>query len=126
MGIYVEIFIHGSIDELWEKTQNPGMHQRLDLRFSEIEYLPHTAGEPQKFLYATRMGAGMRIAGEGESIGERDDASGHRTSALKFWSEDRKSLIETGSGYCKYIPAGMELSFLPGMTIAFGVRSSIG
>jgi len=68
----------------------------------------------------------MRIAGEGESTGEHDDASGQRTSALTFWSEDRKSLIETGSGYCKYIPAGMELSFLPGMTIAFGVRSSIG
>ena len=76
MGIYVEIFIHGSMDELWEKTQNPGVHQRWDLRFSEIEYLPRTAGEPQKFLYVTRIGAGMRIAGEGKSIGEHDDAIG--------------------------------------------------
>jgi hypothetical protein len=112
MGIYVEIFIRGAMDELWEKTQDPGVHQRWDLRFSEIEYLPRAAGEPQKFLYATRIGAGMRIAGEGESTGEHDAASGQRTSALKFWSADRKSLIETGSGYWKYIPSRNGIIFL--------------
>ena len=112
MGIYVEIFIRGSIDELWEKTQNPGVHQRWDLRFSDIRYLPRASGEPQKFLYATRIGAGKRIAGEGESVGEHDDASGQRTSALKFWSKDPQSLIETGSGYWKYIPSGNGIVFL--------------
>ncbi|HEY6338810.1 MAG TPA: DoxX-like family protein [Candidatus Sulfotelmatobacter sp.] len=103
MSIYVEILIRGSMDELWEKTQDPKLHQRWDLRFSEISYLPRQAGEPQKFLYATRIGAGLRITGEGESAGERD-ASGQRTSALKFWSNDWKSLIEEGSGYWKYVP----------------------
>lgn len=112
MGIYVELFISGAIEELWEKTQNPALHQRWDLRFSRIEYLPRAAGEPQKFLYATRIGAGMRIEGEGESTGEHDDASGQRTSALKFWSADRKSLIETGSGYWKYIPSHNGITFL--------------
>jgi DoxX-like protein len=114
MGIYVEIFIRGAMDELWEKTQNPGVHQRWDLRFSEIEYLPRAEEEPQKFLYATRIGAGVRIVGAGESIGEHDDASGQRTSALRFWSADPKSLIETGSGYWKYIPSQNGIVFLTG------------
>lgn len=89
MGIYVEIFIRGKMDDIWEKTQNPALHQRWDLRFSEISYLPRGENEPQRFLYATCIGAGLRIAGSGESTGERED-SGQRTSALKFWSEDSK------------------------------------
>jgi uncharacterized membrane protein YphA (DoxX/SURF4 family) len=104
VSIYVEILIRGNIDDLWEKTQQPKLHQRWDLRFSEIDYLLRESGHPQRFLYATRIGAGLRIDGAGESTGDRDDATGQRTSALKFWSEDPKSLIATGSGYWKYIP----------------------
>jgi hypothetical protein len=111
MGIYVEILVHGSMDELWEKTQEPKIHQRWDLRFSEIAYLPRGPGEPQKFLYATRIGAGMRIEGAGESTGERNDSTGQRTSALKFWSEDSKSLIKSGSGYWKYVPTAEGIRF---------------
>jgi hypothetical protein len=110
--IYVEIPIAGAMDDLWEKTQNPVLHQRWDLRFSVIEYLPRQPGEPQRFLYATRIGAGLRIEGAGESTGTHDDTSGERTSALKFWSDDTKSLIETGSGYWKYIPRGGSVRFL--------------
>ncbi len=95
MSIYVEILIRSSMDNLWEKTQNPKLHQRWDLRFSEIDYLPRKPGEAQEFLYATRIGGGLRIEGAGESTGERDDASGQRTSALKFWSDDPKSLIKS-------------------------------
>jgi uncharacterized membrane protein YphA (DoxX/SURF4 family) len=108
MGIYVEIPIRASIDELWEKTQNPQLHQRWDLRFTEIEYLPRQADEPQKFLYRTRIGFGLRIDGQGESAGTRDGDSGERTSSLKFWSDDSKSLIKAGSGYWKYVP-GVDL-----------------
>jgi DoxX-like family len=104
MGIYVEIPIHASMDELWEKTQNPELHQRWDLRFTQIEYLPRQGEEPQRFLYRTRVGFGLKIDGEGESVGERDGDKGERTSSLKFWSEDPKSLIKTGSGYWKYVP----------------------
>jgi hypothetical protein len=111
MGIYVEILIRGDIDELWEKTQNPKLHERWDLRFSDIEYLPRKPEEPQKFLYATRIGAGMRIEGAGESTGERSDSTGQRTSALKFWSEDPKSLIKTGAGYWKYVPTANGIRF---------------
>lgn len=115
MRIYVEILIRGRMEELGEKTQEPKLHQRWDLRFSEIEYLPRSAGEPQKLLYATRIGAGLRIEGEGESTGERDDASERRTcsrtSALKFWSGDGKSPIEVGSGYGKYAPVDGGIRF---------------
>ena len=112
MSIYVEILIHGSMDDLWQKTQEPKLHERWDLRFSQIDYLPRLPGEPQKFLYSTRIGAGLRISGEGESTGERDDLSGQRTSALKFWSKDPKSLIEVGSGYWQYTPNENGIRFL--------------
>jgi DoxX-like family len=110
-GIYVEIPIRASMDELWEKTQNPQLHQRWDLRFTQIEYLPRKGDEPQRFLYRTRIGFGLKIDGRGESIGERDGDGGKRTSSLKFWSEDPKSLIKTGSGYWKYVPKENAIRF---------------
>jgi uncharacterized membrane protein YphA (DoxX/SURF4 family) len=112
MSIYVEILIRCSMDDLWQKTQEPKLHERWDLRFSQIDYLPHLPGEPQKFLYSTRIGAGLRISGEGESVGERDDQTGQRTSALKFCSKDPKSLIEVGSGYWQYAQSGNGIRFL--------------
>jgi hypothetical protein len=111
MGIYVEIPLHASMEELWEKTQNPQLHQRWDLRFTQIEYLPRQGAEPQRFLYRTRIGFRLKIDGEGESIGERDGDGGARTSSLKFWSDDRKSLIKTGSGYWKYVPGENTIRF---------------
>ena len=112
MSIYVEILIRGSLDDLWEKTQDPKLHQRWDLRFSDIDYLPRQPGEAQKFLYKTRIGGGLRIEGAGESTGDRDDVSGQRTSALRFWSDDPKSLIRSGSGYWKYIPGNDGIRFI--------------
>ena len=122
MSIYVEILIRGNMDDLWQKTQEPKLHGRWDLRFSQIEYLPRAAGETQKFLYATRIGAGLQIRGEGESTGERDDSSGQRTSALKFWSKDPKSLIEVGTGYWQYVPDEHGIRFLT----SYDYRSRFG
>jgi hypothetical protein len=110
-GIYVEIPIRASMDELWEKTQNPQVHQRWDLRFTQIEYLPRKGDEPQRFLYRTRIGFGLKIDGQGESVGKRDGDGGERTSSLKFWSEDPKSLIKMGSGYWKYVPKENAIRF---------------
>ena len=104
MGIYAEIPIRSHMDELWEKTQNPQLHEQWDLRFTQIEYLPRQGDEPQKFLYRTRIGFGLRIDGQGESTGTRKGDDGERTSSLTFWSEDSKSLIKAGSGYWKYVP----------------------
>ncbi len=112
MSIYVEILIRGGMDDLWAKTQDPKLHQRWDLRFSQIDYLPRQSGETQKFLYKTRIVGGLQIEGAGESTGERDDATGQRTSALRFWSDDPKSLIKVGSGYWKYIPGNDSIRFI--------------
>lgn len=112
MSIYVEIRIRGDMDNLWAKTQQPHLHQLWDLRFSEIEYLERKPGEAQKFLYATRFGAGIRIEGGGESVGESESSDGQRTSSLKFWSDDRKSLIKFGSGYWKYVPTNDGIRFI--------------
>jgi hypothetical protein len=112
-GIYVEILIRGSIDEVWRHTQEPAIHELWDLRFSAIRYLPRPSeAEPQRFLYSTRLGFGLHIDGEGESTGTHEGASGVRTSALKFWSSDPKSLIREGSGYWRYVPSHDVTRFL--------------
>jgi len=111
-GIYVEIAIDSSIDELWAKTQVPVSHRRWDLRFTDIEYLSRpNLSEPQQFLYATRIGFGMKISGRGETTGTQE-SDGSKTSALRFWSDDPKALIREGSGYWKYIPSQRGIRFL--------------
>lgn len=114
MNIYVETIISGSMDDLWQKTQTPELHQRWDLRFTEIHYLPHPDQSlPQRFLYKTRIGFGMEIAGTGETLGTRLNDH-QRTSALKFWSDDPKSLMKAGSGYWKYEQIGNAVRFVTG------------
>ena len=110
--IYVERLIAAPMETLWNATQKPDVHERWDIRFTEIRYLPRTREtEPQRFLYATRIGFGLRIEGEGESVGQ-SDRNGDRTSALRFWSDDRKSLIRTGSGYWRYVPTDAGVRFI--------------
>lgn len=112
-GIYVEIMISGDVDEIWHRTQVPELHELWDLRFTRIQYLPkQSEDDPQRFLYSTRIAFGLSVDGEGESTGTKEDAVGVRTSALKFWSSDAKSLIEEGSGYWRYVPAPNGTRFL--------------
>ena len=100
-GLYVELPIRAELETVWRLTQTPDEHAQWDLRFSTIEYLPRLEGEPQRFLYATRIGFGASIAGQGESTGSRE-AADRRSSALRFWSDDRLSLIREGSWYWQY------------------------
>ena len=103
-SIYVQIDIRAPIDEVWRLSQTPDLHQQWDLRFTEIRYLPRAdPKEAQRFLYATRIGFGLAIRGAGETVGSRESDAGQRSSALKFWSDDPKSLILVGSGYWKYV-----------------------
>jgi hypothetical protein len=112
-GIYVEIIIRGALDEIWRLTQVPDLHERWDLRFTAIDYLPRPSeNKPQQFRYSTRIGFGLKIEGEGESTATRENVTGLRTSALKFWSADPKSLIKEGSGYWQYIPVEGGVRFL--------------
>ncbi len=110
--LYIETLIRAPMERIWELTQNPELHQRWDLRFSSITYLPREQEEPQRFLYTTRIGFGLTIEGEGESVGEAARPDGSRSSALKFWSRDPKSLIREGSGFWKYVPEERGVIFL--------------
>lgn len=127
MSLYVEIFIRSPIEELWRLTQVPEVHERWDIRFSHIEYLPRPdVNEPQRFRYATRLGFGKTIEGGGESTGTHE-ADGRRTSALRFWSDDPVSLIREGSGYWKYVPCPDGVRFLTryDYTVRFGIAGRV-
>src|SRR4051794_41500894 len=53
-----------------------------------------------------------RSRGAGESVGAKDATDGSRTSALRFWSDDHRSLIREGSGYWRYVPTPDGVRFL--------------
>lgn len=113
MSIYVETLVRAPMAALWSHTQTPALHERWDLRFSRIEYLPGKGeSEPQRFQYATRIGFGLEVSGEGETMGRRDSTDGSCASALKFGSDAPLSIIREGSGYWKYIPTEDGVRFL--------------
>jgi hypothetical protein len=113
VSIYVEIEIRAAMEDVWARTQDPNEHVRWDLRFTDIAYLPRpNEAEPQRFTYATRLAFGLKIEGTGETIGERNSLDGSRASALKFWSDDVKSLITEGAGYWRYVPTPNGVRFL--------------
>ncbi|MBJ7983708.1 DoxX-like family protein [Bacillus cereus] len=109
--IYVATKMNTKMKKLWEYTQEPDLHTKWDARFTEISYLEKKEGEPQKFLYKTKIGFGLEIAGEGESIGEIRKETGERISSLKFWTDNKLSLIQIGRGYWKYTPNGEHIHF---------------
>ncbi|MDV5148430.1 hypothetical protein R1T08_30760 [Streptomyces sp. SBC-4] len=114
MGLYIETRVRADLETLWERTQEPDRHQRWDLRFTEISYLPQVEGEPQHFRYATRVLPFLAVAGTGVSAGERHRAGGDRVSALRFSSPHPLSLLAEGSGYWRYVPTPDGVRFLTG------------
>ncbi|ENQ3108366.1 DoxX-like family protein [Bacillus sp. 491mf] len=109
--IYVQTEIETTMGDLWEYTQDPKIHTEWDVRFTEISYLEKNEGEPQRFLYKTKIGFGLEIAGEGESVGELRKEGGERISSLKFWTDSKLSLISIGRGYWKYTPNEQKVRF---------------
>ncbi|MFF6857467.1 hypothetical protein ACFY9H_19110 [Streptomyces bacillaris] len=114
MGLYIEALIRTDPELLWERTQEPALHQRWDLRFTEISPLPGDPGEGQRFRYATRVLPFVTVAGTGTNAGERHRADGERVSALRFASPQRLSLLAEGSGYWRYVPTPDGVRFLTG------------
>lgn len=103
--IYVEIDIASDMEAMWRHTQQPKLHERWDLRFSEIDYLPKEAPEDdQQFLYRTRIGFGLSIRGTGKSRTPGVSPGGVRTSVLAFGTDHPLSLIGRGGGYWRYWP----------------------
>lgn len=118
LGLYVETVIRTGMARLWDRSQEPDQHQRWDLRFTSITYLPRaTEDEPQRFRYATRLLPFLSVDGTGISAGERRRADGTRVSALRFSSHHPLSLLAGGSGYWRYVPdpdGGPGIRFLTG------------
>jgi len=113
MSIYVEVLVRAPMDALWAHTQTPALHEQWDLRFSRIEYLPLSCDtDRQRFRYTTRIGCGLEVSGEGETVGHRRRGDGSASSALKFASAEPVSLIREGSGYWKYVPTTDGVRFL--------------
>lgn len=112
--IYVETVVDTTMDAIWAVTQDPAQHQRWDLRFGSIRYLPRVADEPQRFHYALRIAPWRIVAGTGVSAGERRRPDGMCTSALRFASPDPLSLIRRGAGWWRYIPDGDKIRFSTG------------
>lgn len=95
--IYVELPIYAPLEQVWRATQDPAKHEKWDLRFSSITYLPKkNEEEPQSFLYQTNIGFGLSIAGWGESVGTHHVEDGSKTSALRFGTDQKRSLITEG------------------------------
>ncbi|MGE7650879.1 DoxX-like family protein [Peribacillus frigoritolerans] len=111
--IYVEIPIQATIDEVWRMTQKPELHEQWDLRFSSITYLPKKSeDDPQSFLYETKLGCCVKVAGWGKSIGTHNKKDGSKTSSLHFGTDQKISPICEGKGYWQYIPADNGTTFL--------------
>lgn len=111
-AIYVESLVRAPIDRLWEATQHPDQHVRWDVRFGRITQLDGAEGDPQQFTYATTVAPGVTVAGTGESLGDRSRSDGTRWSGLRFWADDRRSIIRSGAGYWRYIPTDDGVRFL--------------
>jgi hypothetical protein len=113
--LYIETKIRCDMETLWKTTQDPGSHEKWDLRFSSIHYLPKKkTNDPQKFLYTTRIGFGLQVSGLGESVATRAKDGGERTSVLKFWSREPLSIIRKGAGFWKYVPEKDGIKFYTG------------
>lgn len=110
--VYVEVIINSEMEELWAATQKPEMHEKWDLRFSSITYLPQQENEPQHFEYKTNIGFGLNIAGWGKSVGTFHAKDNSRTSSLHFGTDQAISIIREGKGYWKYKPEQNSIKFL--------------
>jgi len=99
--VIVEAQIAAPVELVWERTQEPALHQGWDLRFDEIGYLPRADARGFRELeYRTRIGFGLFLRGVGRYL---SSTRGQRSS-FEFDSDDWKSLIAFGRGVWLYQP----------------------
>ncbi len=108
--LYVETLVRTEVDDLWRLTQDPGQHERWDLRFTRIEPTDRAG----RFRYATRVLPGLTVAGTGVTAGQRRRPDSTGTSALRFACRHPLSPIRSGSGYWRYVPTPDGVRFLTG------------
>ncbi|MEU0535308.1 hypothetical protein [Amycolatopsis tolypomycina] len=112
-ALYVETVIRTDLDTLWRHTQDPDLHRRWDLRFSDITPVDG------HFRYTSRF-LGVTVTGIGVSAANRNWPDGSRTSVLRFASADPLSLISEGAGFWRYTPVGDGVRFVTGFD--YGTR----
>ncbi|MBA2174177.1 DoxX-like family protein [Halobacillus locisalis] len=111
--IYVETTVNGTVEELWEASQQPHLHEQWDVRFSSITYRPkERENDPQLFTYETTVIPGITVSGWGRSVGNYKGEDGSRTSSLHFGTTQKISPIKEGRGYWKYIPTDHGTTFI--------------
>lgn len=99
--IIVEAIIPCNVETLWERSQEPALHIRWDLRFSHIEYLEELDEKGFQLMdYRTKIGFGLEIKG----IGRYLQNTPLKHSTFEFESDDRKSIIKIGRGIWQYKP----------------------
>ncbi|MGU3472762.1 DoxX-like family protein [Paenibacillus sp. D51F] len=126
--IYVEMRMRCGIEELWRLTQQPKLHERWDLRFTSIDFLPQAEGrEGRLFSYRTRIGFGAAVEGFGETKTRPDTAAGRRMSTLRFSSSQKWSLLRSGAGYWQYEQTEEGLRFMTRYTYStrFGIAGKL-
>jgi hypothetical protein len=109
--IYVEVPIQAKLDDLWEASQNPKLHEQWDLRFSSITYLPKIENEAQQFTYTRTVGPFYKVEGWGKIVGSYQNDK-QRTSSLHFGTDQKLSPIREGRGYWKYEQLDDSVTFL--------------
>jgi hypothetical protein len=114
MRLYRETHIRADLDELWAHTQDPVRRLRWDLRFTSIEPLPGTTGEPRRFTCAWRVLPLLTVPGTGVGAGEKDRPDGTRVCALRFSSSHPLSPIAEASAYWRYVPDAHGVRLLTG------------
>ncbi|WP_049821351.1 hypothetical protein [Kineococcus radiotolerans] len=116
--LYVETLVRCEADRLWHLTQAPDLHPRWDLRFSSIQPTVRDADGHQHFTYALVLphprAALLTVTGTGVSVGQRRDAAGRGTSALRFRPHGVLSPLGEGAGYWRYVPTEHGVRFLTG------------
>lgn len=99
--IIVEAIIPCEVETLWERSQEPGLHMRWDIRFSHIKYTDELDEKGFQLMdYRTKIGFGLEIKGTGRYL----QNTPLKHSTFEFESDDWKSIIKIGRGIWQYKP----------------------
>lgn len=97
--IVVEALIPAPVEQVWERTQEPELHTRWDVRFTSIRYLPECDSRGFHLMdYRTHLGFGLEIKGWGRYLANTPLVR----STFEFGSDDFRSLILKGRGLWLY------------------------
>ncbi len=97
--IVVEALIPAPVETVWERTQDPELHTRWDVRFTSIRYLPEADARGFHLMdYRTHLGFGLEIKGWGRYLANTPLVR----STFEFGSDDLRSVILEGRGLWLY------------------------